>query len=219
MRATRFSGLLCLAILALTFLLASSSLTTATASIPTRQSDGNILHHAPATGPAVATPTATSIALPAPAPATSQRPLRLMIPTIGVNASIEQVGILPNGNLATPTGHPWDDTGWYAQGPYPGAIGSAVIDGHLDRPGGYPAVFWSLRNLHPGDLVLVVNQQRQTLRFRVTRVMLYPPQEAPVMDIFANQSGTYLNLITCAGDWIPSQRQTTLRLVVYTTLL
>ncbi len=26
----------------------------------------------------------------------------------------------------------------------------------------------------------------------------------------------FLNLITCAGDWIPSQHQTTLRLVVYT---
>jgi hypothetical protein len=25
-------------------------------------------------------------------------------------------------------------------------------------------------------------------------------------------------LITCAGDWIPSQHQTSLRLVVYTTL-
>jgi hypothetical protein len=25
-------------------------------------------------------------------------------------------------------------------------------------------------------------------------------------------------LITCAGDWIPSQHQTTLRLVVYTSL-
>ena len=37
-------------------------------------------------------------------------------------------------------------------------------------------------------------------------------------DIFGNLGGRYLNLITCAGDWIPSQHQTTLRLVVYTSL-
>jgi sortase (surface protein transpeptidase) len=92
-----------------------------------------------------------------------------------------------------------------------------VIDGHLDRPGGSPAVFWRLRNLHVGDAVLVIDNAGHTRRFLVTRIAFYPPQEAPIQDIFGNMGGTYLNLITCAGDWIPSQHQTTLRLVVYTT--
>jgi LPXTG-site transpeptidase (sortase) family protein len=149
---------------------------------------------------------------------TMPSPIRLLIPSISVNAFVEPVDILPSGDLATPTMSPWDDVGWYESGPVPGERGSTVIDGHLDRPGGYPAVFWHLRDVHVGDTVMVIDAQRKILHFRVTYVALYPPQDAPLQEIFGNNGGNYLNLITCAGDWIPSQHQTTLRLVVYTSL-
>lgn len=145
-------------------------------------------------------------------------PVRMEIPAIGVNSVVEPVGVLSSGDLETPAAHPWVDVGWFASGPVPGEQGSAVIDGHLDRPGGSPAVFWYLSNMHAGDEVIVVNAQGKTTHFRVTRIAFYSPQAAPLQEIFGNDSGTYLNLITCAGDWIPSQRQTTLRLVVYTVL-
>jgi len=145
-------------------------------------------------------------------------PVRLLIPAIAVSASIEMVGVTSNGNLAVPTQNPWVDVGWYGSGPRPGERGSAVIDGHVDRPGGYPAVFWRLRFIHVGDAVLVTDASRKSLRFHVTGIAFYPPQDAPIQDIFGNETGTYLNLITCAGDWIPSQHQTSLRLVVYTSL-
>ncbi|HLQ30991.1 MAG TPA: class F sortase [Ktedonobacteraceae bacterium] len=145
-------------------------------------------------------------------------PSRLIIPTIGINALVEPLGILPNGDLATPVRNPWEDVGWYNGGPHPGEHGSAVIDGHLDRPRGYPAVFWRLRNLQVGSQVLVVNSDGKTLHFQVTSIAYYTPQSAPIQDIFGNSGGTYLNLITCAGDWIPTQHQTALRLVVYTSL-
>ena len=132
---------------------------------------------------------------------------------------VEMVGVLHDGNLATPSLNPWDDVGWYAAGPRPGEVGSAVIDGHLDRPGGSPAVFWNLRDLHVGDSVMIMDTADGTVRFRVTRIALYHPQQAPIHQIFGNESGSYLNLITCAGDWIASQHQTALRLVVYTTLV
>nr|MBA2284231.1 class F sortase [Ktedonobacteraceae bacterium] len=70
-----------------------------------------------------------------------------------------------------------------------------------------------------GNEVLVSGSNGKTLHFRVTRVVFYEPQNAPTQEIFGNSSGTYLNLITCAGDWIPSQHQTTLRLVVFTSLV
>jgi hypothetical protein len=146
-------------------------------------------------------------------------PARLLIPAIGISALVESLGILPNGDLATPTRSPWEDVGWYDGGPRPGERGSAVIDGHLDRPGGYPAVFWRLRDLHVGDDVWVINTNGTHKHFHVTRIAFYPPQQAPIQDIFGNRSGRYLNLITCAGDWIPSEHQTTLRLVVYTTIV
>lgn len=164
-----------------------------------------------------ATPTPTQLLTQQSNPA--ENPVRLIIPSIGVNASVEHVGILNNGDLATPTASPWTDVGWYVSGPQPGQQGSAVIDGHLDRPGGYPAIFWNLRYMHVGDIVTVMSASGKSLRFQVTRVASYAPNAAPIQEIFGNGGGTYLNLITCAGDWIPSQHQTTLRLVVYTTLV
>jgi len=145
-------------------------------------------------------------------------PVRLVISAIEINASIESVGIRPDGDLATPAHNPWEDVGWYDLGPLPSERGSSVIDGHLDRPGGYPAVFWRLRDMQVGDDVQVTSNAGKTLHFRVTRIAYYPPDQAPLQDIFGNLGGRYLNLITCAGDWIPSQHQTTLRLVVYTSL-
>jgi hypothetical protein len=65
---------------------------------------------------------------------------------------------------------------------------------------------------------VVVDAQGRSLRFRVTRIASYPPQEAPVQDIFGTTGGFYLNLIICAGTWIPAQHQTTLRLVVYNVM-
>ena len=145
-------------------------------------------------------------------------PVRLVISAIGVDASIESLGILANGNLATPVQHPWDDAGWYNLGPRPGTPGSAIIDGHLDRPGGYPAVFWRLRDLQVGDRVIVVDALGKSFSFHVINITFYPVQELPVQEIFGNNQGLYLNLITCAGDWIPDQHQTNQRLVVYTAL-
>ena len=151
---------------------------------------------------------------------TIDRPVgHLIIPTIGVNASIEPVGVLSDGDLAVPTQKPWDGVGWYKYGPQPGARGSAVIDGHLDRPGGSPAVFWKLRNLHIGDIIMVINPGEKLLHFRVMNMKYYTPENAPWKTIFENTTGTFLNLITCAGQWIPTQHQTTLRLVIYTALV
>ncbi len=146
-------------------------------------------------------------------------PYRLIIPSIGVDTAVEMVGVLHDGNLAAPSLNPWDDVGWYAAGPRPGEVGSAVIDGHLDRPGGSPAVFWNLRDIHVGDSVMITDTVGGTVRFRVTRIALYHPLQAPVHEIFGDKRGSYLNLVTCAGDWIASQHQTAFRLVVYTTLV
>jgi hypothetical protein len=171
--------------------------------------------HAPALraqpSPTAKTATPTS-------PPGQPNPVRLVIPAISIDAPIESVGVLANGDMATPTQSPWDDAGWYNSGPRPGEVGSAVIDGHVNRPQGLPAIFWYLSELKVGDVVLVRDAAGTTRTFHVTRLVFYPPAEAPLQEIFGNQGGTYLNLVTCAGDWIPSQHQTTLRLVVYTTL-
>src|SRR5258708_23613010 len=115
-----------------------------------------------------------------------KNPVRLAIPAIGINAFVESVGTQSNADLATPTQNPWEGVGWYNLGPHPGERGSAVMDGHLGRPGGYPAVFWRLDDLHIGDEIVVMNTSGKTLHFQVTRIAFYRPQEAPIQDIFGN---------------------------------
>ncbi len=148
----------------------------------------------------------------------SDPPVRLQIPVIGVDTEIEPVGVSQSGDLNTPQKNPWDTAGWYSAGPSPGERGSAVIDGHLDRTGGDPAVFWNLKNLQAGDEIRVVHHSGKISLFRVQRAASYPPKGAPLQAIFGAGGGHYLNLITCAGDWIPSEHQTTLRMVVYSEL-
>lgn len=173
------------------------------------------------TAPPIPSPAAqhTPPATVLPSASTQAVPVRLLIPAIKVNAPVEDVGITVSGDLAVPKRSPWVDTGWYQDGPRPGERGSAVIDGHLDRPGRLPAVFWHLRDLRVGNDVFVIDAQGRRYHFRVTGVVLYLPQEAPLQQIFGNQSGNFLNLITCAGEWIISQQQTQYRLVVYTSLV
>src|SRR5258707_1166410 len=120
--------------------------------------------------------------IPVPVAMQLSLPLRLRIPLINVDAPIEAVGISTSGTMSSPAHDPWGDVGWYDAGPGLGQHGSSVIDGHLDRPGGSPAVFWRLRELHIGNEVDVMDNNRQTVRFRVVKIAYYPPQHAPLQE-------------------------------------
>ncbi len=147
------------------------------------------------------------------------RPVRLVIPAIGVNAAIQSVGLFWNGNgeMGIPTN--FTDVAWYNGGPRPGMPGNAVIDGHLDGKNVKEAVFYNLGNLKPGDLVEVIDASGTMLQFQVVRLVIYG-YNATTTDIFSGDaSKARLNLITCAGDWIKSQKLYNQRVVVFTELV
>ena len=147
------------------------------------------------------------------------RPVRLIIPSIGVDAKIQSVGLSwrGNGDMGVPTN--FTDVGWYKDGSLPGAPGSAVIDGHLDGKKVARAVFYDLGKLQPGDLVEVVDANGKTLQFRVVRTAVYDA-EAPAAEIFSTDTSKIgLNLITCTGDWLKAEKQYNKRIVVFTELV
>src|ERR1700758_3815801 len=80
------------------------------------------------------------------------RPTALDIPAIGVKTSLVRLGLTPAGALQVPSSTAV--AGWYSDSPRPGAIGAAVIAGHVDSYLG-PAVFFRLRDLKPGNLIYV----------------------------------------------------------------
>jgi LPXTG-site transpeptidase (sortase) family protein len=144
-------------------------------------------------------------------------PVRLLIPIIGVDTTVQSVGMAKNGNMGIPTN--FTDVAWYNQGPYPGMPGSAVIDGHLDGKKVPKAVFYDLDKLKPGDLVEVVDNNGTTLHFKVTKSQIYD-YKAITDDIFSgDSSNAHLNLITCSGSWIKNQKLYDKRIVVFTDLV
>jgi sortase (surface protein transpeptidase) len=124
-------------------------------------------------------------------------PSTLSIPRIGVKAAIVGVGRKANGAMQTPGP---GQVGWYRNGPWPGDPGPAVLVGHVDTRTG-PDVFYRLRDLRPGDEILVGRADGTTARFLVGRLERHPKTALPTSRIWTRANRPLLRLITCAGSW------------------
>jgi len=140
-------------------------------------------------------------------------PVRLEIPSIGVDAKVEQVGKKDDGSMGTPS--TFGDVAWYAPGSAPGAAGNAVIDGHVNNALTTAGVFEHLSQIALGDPITVLNASGTPLTYIVTSVQEYPADTAPAASIFATSGPSQLVLITCDGSWVPSEKSFDKRLVVF----
>lgn len=144
------------------------------------------------------------------------RPVLLEIPAIDVRATIEEVGLLPNGEVDVP--RVAMNVAWFRDSALPGQKGKpSVIDGHLDSPTG-PAVFYKLRFLIPGDEMVVTYENGDRYVFVVEDKERYRHLQAPLAKIFGRNPGRMLNLITCDGAWDTGAANYEQRLVVYSRL-
>lgn len=146
-----------------------------------------------------------------------QRPSRLRVPALEIDAYVQHVGVNAKGNMATPNN--FTDVGWYKYGATPGFLGSAVFAGHVDNGLGLSGVFKRLADIQIGDEVLVESKEGKELRFRVVEIQTYPHDSVPGEMLFARNDRPRLNLITCEGVWVPGERTYDQRLVVYTELV
>jgi sortase (surface protein transpeptidase) len=142
-------------------------------------------------------------------------PVRLTIPSIGVDAALVRLDLDRDGSIQVPSD--FDTPGWYGRGPVPGAEGAAVILGHLDSYSG-PAVFWRLASLHPGDVVRVRRQDGSELTFTIQRTQSYSVDSFPSFEVYGATSRPELRLITCAGTYSRSRRQYLSNVVAFATL-
>jgi LPXTG-site transpeptidase (sortase) family protein len=139
-------------------------------------------------------------------------PRVLAIPSIKLNAPIVSVGINEKGEMDVPPGYS-NAVGWYQYGTSPGEVGSAVIDAHVY------AAFNNLRYVKVGSEIDVATANGKTLRFKVEDSRVYKLGEIPLDYLFSRTDAKRLNLITCAGKFIPSLNTYDHRLVVYATLV
>jgi Sortase domain len=122
----------------------------------------------------------------------------MLIPAIGVDAKVIPLGLAPDGSLEVP--QDYGLAGWWTGGPFPGERGPAVIVGHVDSKAG-PAVFYWLRALRPGDLIIVWRAGEARSRFVVDSMEWYAKTAFPTRRVYGSVPGAALRLITCGGDF------------------
>ena len=106
--------------------------------------------------------------------------------------------------------------GWYRHGPAPGAVGPAVLVGHVDSRTG-PAVFYRLTAVRPGDVIAVRRADGTSATFRITEVTQVRKAAFPTAMVFAPTSTATIRLVTCTGAFDPTSRHYVDSLIVWGT--
>ena len=141
-------------------------------------------------------------------------PVRLKIPIIGVDSAIEDALVTSDGRMDVPAGSV--NVAWFALGPHPGQVGSAVIGGHFGIQNGIPFVFYNLDKIKVGDKVYILDDKNQTLAFQVRSIKSFD-RNGDTTTVFMSSDGlAHLNLITCEGIWNQINGAYPQRLVVFT---
>jgi sortase (surface protein transpeptidase) len=164
---------------------------------------------------ALPAPTGPIVAPPPPAdPRPVPRPVSLTIPLIGVQTQLITLGLTSSGALQVPSST--SVAGWYTGSPKPGAIGSAIIVGHIDSFSG-PGVFYRLVQLRPGDKIYVKRANGTLVEFRVTSVQSYLKDRFPTASVYGPTPDPELRLITCGGTFDYATHHYLSNIVVYAT--
>lgn len=155
--------------------------------------------------PPTATPLPTNTPTPTPTPTPVRgRPVRIVAPSIGLDASVIEVGwhveSIEGTQLAV-----WDvadyAAGWHKTSARPGDGGNIVISGHHNIQG---EVFRYVIDLQPGaDVVLYAEDREEPYVYKVEEVLLLPEKGQPLE--VRRQNASYIEptddervtLVTC----------------------
>ena len=174
---------------------------------------------APGTAPAA--PPAPAGSLPATPPAAAAAvaaPVSVSVPAIDVTSDLLELGLDDDGAVQVPPLGPDDQAGWYRPGPAPGAVGPAVILGHVDSAAYGPGVFYELGALATGDLIEVTRADGSVAVFAVDRVERHPKDEFPTIAVYGDTSDAQLRLITCGGDFDSGVRSYEDNVIAFATM-
>jgi len=163
-------------------------------------------------------------------------PVELRIPSLRISAPMLAVGLNPKNVMDTPTGSAndavWRKVFWYRGGGIPGDATTATIAGHVDDVLGRPAIFAHLKDLRPGDPIVVHDFKTDVdVEFRVTGTVSYTLKQTVDHAVLSRIYGSgpvdgqdpqpspdglaHLTLLTCTGHWINGWGTFDQRLAVY----
>lgn len=93
--------------------------------------------------------------------------------------------------------------GWYRGSPRPGAVGPALLAGHVNWHG-TPGAFARIGELRAGDAITVTDKAGGVHQFVVRAVEQFAKADydAHMPALLANTTDTQLRLVTCSGDLV-----------------
>jgi hypothetical protein len=151
----------------------------------------------------------TGLVLPA------SHPVAVSIPKLGVRSSLDDLGLGREGAMEVPQDPA--HAGWFSGGPAPGALGPAVIAGHVTWNGA-PGIFYRLSSMRRGDQVTVTRKDGRTAVFTVTRVARFSKSQFPSRAVYGPIDHAGLRLITCGGTYDAARHRYLDNVVVFARL-
>lgn len=146
-------------------------------------------------------------------------PVRLRIPSIGVDTAVMSLGLASDGTVAVPPIAAHAPAGWYDGSPTPGELGPSVLLGHVTVGRYGDGVFVRLARMRPGDRISVTRRDGSVAVFAAERVQTVPKSHFPTQSVYGNVDHPALRLITCGGSRLSGGGGYTDNVIVYASLV
>ena len=144
-------------------------------------------------------------------------PITVALPSVRLTAPLLGLGMDSKGAPELPPFSEPGTAGWLRDSATPGAVGTAVLVGHVDTRTG-PAVFWNLSAVKPGAQVQVARLDGSTALFTVDAVRVFDRKTFPAAQIYAPAKDAQLRIITCGGSFDRKRAEYTGNVVVFAHL-
>ncbi|MFI7117547.1 class F sortase [Amycolatopsis sp. NPDC049868] len=151
-------------------------------------------------------------------PYNGTRPTNVKIPKIGAESSLVTVAVGKDGKMSVPSAKNPMQAAWYRLSPVPGDVGPSILLGHVDG-NKQPGIFYKLKDVNPGDEVLVDRSDGKSLKFVVEKKDQVPKDQFPEEAVYGNTDKPQLRLITCGGVFDKEEHSYKDNIIVYANLV
>ncbi|RLC55585.1 MAG: hypothetical protein DRI30_07335 [Chloroflexi bacterium] len=148
---------------------------------------------------ATPSPTPAPTVAPPIVPPLGSTPFQLVIPSIGVDATVNAFGL--DANLVPEVPRNGQEVAWYDWSSQPGTGSNAVLAGHVTWSGA--GVFYSLDQLTAGDQILLLSGGVE-LSYTVEENFLINPEDPSALAPMKPTIDDTITIITCGGTYSPT---------------
>ena len=145
-------------------------------------------------------PAPSPTAAPTTEPPLGSTPFQLIIPRIGVDATVNSFGL--DSNFVPEVPRNGQEVAWYDWSSEPGTGSNAVLAGHVTWGGA--GVFYDLDQLSGGDQILLRSDDGTELSYTVEENFLIDPADPSSLTVMAPTNDDTITVITCGGTYSPT---------------